>query len=136
MNVKSLGRLGAAAVACCLLSISGAYLAANQRSSPTVEYGDVYLEDAFVVVTSATRSGFVTEFDCVDISENHAYRGKTYHCVWQRAGCPEMTIEVGGLYYISSDSSIEENKRNYICSTEAFKNPAEGDLNAGNESHQ
>lgn len=136
MNVKSLGRLGAAAVVCCLLSIGLACLAKNQRSSTAVEYGDVHLDEAFVVVTSATRNGFVTEFDCVDISENHAYRGKAYHCVWQRAGRPEMTIEVGGLYYISSDSSIEENKRNYICAIEAFKNPAEGNLDASNESRQ
>lgn len=136
MNVKSLGRLGAVAIACCLLSICLAYLAGNQCSSTTVEYGDVHLDEAFIVVTSATRNGFVTEFDCVDISENHAYRGKAYHCVWQRAERPEMAIEVGGLYYISSDSSIEENKRNYICSIEAFKNPVEGDLDANNESHQ
>ena len=136
MKVKSLGRLGAAAIACCLLSICLACLAVNQCSSPTVEYGDVHLDEAFVVVTSATRSGFVTEFDCVDISENHAYRGKTYHCVWQRAERPEMTIEAGGLYYISSDSSIEENKRNHICAIEAFKNPAKGDLDLGDESRQ
>ena len=136
MNVKSLGRLGAATIACCLLSVCLAYLAGNQCSSPTVEYGDVHLDEAFVAVTSATRNGFVAEFDCVDISENHAYRGKTYHCAWQRAGCPEMTIEVGGLYYISSDSPIEEDKRNYICAIEAFKNPTEGDLGANNESHQ
>lgn len=136
MKVKSLGRLGAAAVVCCLLSIGLACLAKNQCSSTAVEYGDVHLDDAFVVVTSATHNGFVTEFDCVDLSENHDYRGKTYHCVWQRAERPEMTIEVGGLYYISSDSSIEENKRNHICAIEAFKNPAEGDLGVSNESHQ
>lgn len=136
MKVKSLGRLGAAAIACCLLSICLACLAGNQCSSPTVEYGDVHLDEAFVAVTSATRNGFVTEFDCVDLSENHDYRGKTYHCVWQRAGRPEMSIEVGGLYYISSDSSIEEDKLNHICAIEAFKNPAEGDLGVGNESHQ
>ena len=136
MKVKSLGRLGAAAVVCCLLSIGLACLAKNQCSSTAVEYGDVHLDDAFVVVTSATHNGFVTEFDCVDLSENHDYRGKTYHCVWQSAERSETTIEVGGLYYISSDSSIEENKRNYICSIEAFKNPAEGDLGVSNESHQ
>ena len=101
-----------------------------------MEYGDVHLDDAFVVVTSATHNGFVTEFDCVDLSENHDYRGKTYHCVWQSAERSETTIEVGGLYYISSDSSIEENKRNHICAIEAFKNPAEGDLGVSNESHQ
>ena len=134
MNAKSLGRLGAAAIVCCLISICLAYLVKNQRSSPTVEYGDVHLDEAFVVVTSATRNGFVTEFDCVDISENHAYRGKAYHCVWQSAERPETTIEVGGLYYISSDSSIEENKRNHICAIEAFENPTEGDLGVSNES--
>lgn len=136
MKVKSLGRIGAAAVVCCLLSICLACLAKNQCSSTTVEYGDVYLDDAFVVVTSATRSGFTTEFDCVDLSENHSYRGGTYHCVWQRAERPEMSIEVGGLYYIWSDSSIEEDKRNYICAIEAFENPAEGDLGVSDETHQ